>query len=148
MNRCDQEFDIETARSLRDSYFATFPGIGEWQEQTVSTARVNGYTATPLGRRRIARVEDGDASIINFPIQGTASDGFKTALVLLDEELAGMDAEIVHTQHDEMILEVRIEETERVAAIVRECMEKALSGMVADVPFEVDIEWADSWGKR
>ena len=86
--------------------------------------------------------------MINFPIQGTASDGLKIALVLLDRKLEGMDARILHTPHDEIIVEAKEEISEEVAEIVKVCMEKAFEKLVPTVPFEVDLKVKDSWGER
>ena len=85
-------------------------------------------------------------SVSNFPIQGTASDGFKLALIALDERLRGLEAKIVHVLHDEIIVEAKAEIAETVGKIMKECMERAFEEIFKDVPFEAKPIISDSWG--
>ena len=80
------------------------------------------------------------------PIKGTAVDGFKIALINLDNQIAGRDARIVHILHDEVIVEARVDIAEFVDLTVKNSMEKAFSGILSEVPFVVDPEIRDSWG--
>jgi len=80
------------------------------------------------------------------PIQGTAADGFKIALIDLDDQIAGKDARIVHILHDEVIVEARVDFVESVAVTVKNCMEKAFCDILPEVPFVVEPEIRDSWG--
>ncbi len=64
--------------------------------------------------------------LVNYPVQGTAADGFKMALINLDDELAGQDARIVHILHDEVIIEAREDIADFVAVTVKKCMEAGI----------------------
>ena len=85
-----------------------------------------------------------DESICNHPIQGTAADGFKSALIDLDRQLIGWEAKIVHILHDEIIVEVREDIAADVAVMVKDCMEQAFAGIIPEVPFVVEPEIRDS----
>ena len=85
-------------------------------------------------------------SLYNYPVQGTGADGFKYALVLMDNKLADMDARIVHVLHDEVIVEVKDEIVDEVAGIVKDCMEGAFRKLIPNVPFKVEPEIRDTWG--
>ena len=84
--------------------------------------------------------------MINYPVQGTAADGFKMALIRLDDELAGYDARIVHILHDEVIVEVRKDIADSVAVTVKNCMEQAFKDVLPEVPMVVEPVVKDSWG--
>ena len=75
--------------------------------------------------------------LYNYPVRGTAADGFKLALIDLDDQLDGKDARIVHILHDEVIVEARTDIVESVAETVKECMEKAFADVLPGVPFVV-----------
>jgi DNA polymerase-1 len=85
-------------------------------------------------------------SIVNFPVQGTGSDGFKYALWLLDGRLNGLDARVVHILHDEIIVEANDEIAEQVKGIVKDCMEKAFEQLDLGVSMLVEPEEGDAWG--
>ena len=87
-----------------------------------------------------------EGSLYNFPVQGTAADGFKLALIYLDEKLKDLDAQIVHILHDEVIVEAKADIADDVAKIVKICMEGAFNEILAAVPFKVEPEIRDSWG--
>ena len=79
-------------------------------------------------------------------MQGTAADGFKLALIYLDNQLAGHDARIVHILHDEVIVEARDDIADAVAVTVKNCMERAFIKIIPEVSFVVEPEVKDSWG--
>ena len=85
-------------------------------------------------------------SLYNYPVQGTAADGFKLALIKLDGKLSGLDAKIVHILHDEIIVEAKDDIADAVAVTVKNCMERAFINMLPGVPFVVVPEVKDSWG--
>jgi DNA polymerase-1 len=111
--------------------------------KTIEFARENGFVETLLGRRRYLR-DINSRNAINMPIQGTAADMIKIAMINLHRELAGNDgsARMLLQVHDELILEVTREEVETVGAIVRRCMCEALP---MDVPIVVDIGTGSNW---
>lgn len=117
-------------------------------DQTVNDARQNGYVITPLGRLLTVSNGTDPKSVSNFSIQGTASDGFKLALIALDERLKGLDAGIVHLLHDEIIVEANAEITEAVSEIVKECMESASEEIFRILPFRAKPVILDSWGSK
>ena len=106
----------------------------------------DGIVSTKLGRTLKVTKDSNVNSLYNYPVQGTAADGFKLALINLDEQLAGQDAKIVHILHDEVIVEARQDVADDVAAIVKKCMEKAFIEFLPGVPFVVEPEVRDSWG--
>lgn len=85
-------------------------------------------------------------SLYNYPVRGTAADGFKLALIDLNDQLDGQDARIVHILHDEVIVEARTDIVDSVAVIVKNCMEKAFSDILPEIPFVVEPEIRYSWG--
>ena len=89
---------------------------------------------------------DNCDSLYNYPVQGTAADGFKLALINIDRQLDGQDASIVHILHDEVIVEARTDIVDSVAVAVKNCMEKAFIDILPGVPFVVEPEKRESWG--
>jgi DNA polymerase-1 len=143
----------EEARSFIDSYFGAYTGISRYMVHIREIAAEQGYVETLLGRRRwipelSARNSQlrqaGERMAINMPIQGTAADIMKIALIRLHERLAAdrAHARMLLSVHDEVLLEVPRGEVERLAPVVREVMEGALK---LDVPLDVDIRAGDDW---
>src|SRR5208283_3615558 len=96
---------------------------------------VAGARAKKRARAEIGRIihipdDAGDRSLFNLPVQATGVDGFKLALVNVSEKLNGLDARIVHTQHDEIIIEARDDMVDQVQAIMKESMEEALGRII------------------
>jgi DNA polymerase I len=87
-----------------------------------------------------------DNSLFNWPVQANGADGFKLALYLVSRGLEGVDARIVNTLHDEIIIEARDDIEDQVQAIVKECMERSFEQIIPEVPFVVEPKIADSWG--
>jgi DNA polymerase-1 len=150
-----QRLNIPTdqAREILDSYFESFPNVHEFMERTVQEAKQRGYTTTILGRRRqIAELSSdnfrirqmGERMAQNAPVQGSAADVFKVAMVELDRALEerGLDTRMLLTVHDELVFEVPLPEREQVEALVREIMESAIE---LRVPLVVDVGFGSSW---
>jgi DNA polymerase I len=118
----------------------------------VEEALTAGYAKTALGRRRyLDQVVDNSNpgnKIKNFPIQGTASDGFKIALCRLNEKFQdmGLDAHLVLTLHDEIVVEARDELVGQVSEVVAECLKEAFMGIIPGMPFELEMRIAEAWG--
>jgi DNA polymerase I len=110
------------------------------------SAQNDGAISTTLGRRLKVSKDVNVNSLYNFPVQGTAADGFKMALIRIDDELADQDAGIVHILHDEVIVEAREDIVDGVAMAVGNCMEQAFKGILPDVPMVVGPVVKDSWG--
>jgi DNA polymerase I len=141
------------AQAFINTYFATYSGISYYMLAIKEQARNQGYVTTLLGRKRhipelAARNPTlraaGERMAINMPIQGTAADIVKIAMIRLDERLAagGFRARPLLQVHDELLLEVPRDEVDRLIPVLRETMESALP---LDVPLTVDVKIGDDW---
>ncbi len=141
------------AKEIIDNYFAQFPGIKRYMDDTIAFARENGYVETISGRRRNLRdINSQNANIrgfaernaINAPIQGSAADMIKIAMIRIAEWLNGSDLEtrMILQVHDELLFDVPKNELEVVQAKVKEIMEAA---MVLDVPVLVESGTGANW---
>ena len=141
------------AQAFINTYFATYSGISYYMLAIKEQARTQGYVTTLLGRKRqipelAARNPTlraaGERMAINMPIQGTAADIVKIAMIRLDERLleGGFRARPLLQVHDELLLEVPRDEVERLVPLLRETMESALP---LNVPLTVDIKVGDDW---
>ena len=133
------------AQELIDGYFGQFPSVQEFLHGAVEEAKQRGYTETMFGRRRYLpelrsdnwRVRQmGERMALNAPLQGSAADIIKLAMVEVDRQLAGTGATVLLQIHDELVAECPREDLHRVGSLLREAME----GIVAlDVPLVVDV---------
>jgi DNA polymerase-1 len=141
------------AQEFIASYFAAYSGISYYMLHIRESARQQGYVETLLGRRRwIPELEARNASLrgagermaINMPIQGTAADIMKIAMIRLHGRLraAGSPARLLLSVHDEVVLEVPRTLVPELAPLVRSTMEEALP---LDVPLDVDVKVGDDW---
>ena len=141
------------AQAFINTYFATYSGISYYMLAIKEQARDQGYVTTLLGRKRqipelAARNPTlraaGERMAINMPIQGTAADIVKIAMIRLDERLraGGFRARPLLQVHDELLLEVPRDEVDRLVPMLRETMESALP---LNVPLTVDIKIGDDW---
>ena len=152
-----QRMDIpnDQARDILDAFFAGFPRVREFMDQTVVEARRLGYTSTIMGRRR--RIPElasdnfrirqmGERMAQNAPVQGSAADVFKVATVRLAHALKeeGLRSRIVLTVHDELVLEVPESEMDACEALTRSVMEGAAHLLV---PLVVDIGFGPNWAE-
>jgi DNA polymerase I len=151
-----QRLDIapDEAEEIMDAYFASFPAIRDYLDRQVGHATVEGYTETILGRRRYIpelqaanpRVRDlGRRQALNAPIQGSASDVFKLAMIAVDralEERPELGCHMLLTVHDELVFEVPEEHVGAAAALVKERMETAVD---LEVPLRADAGWGANW---
>jgi DNA polymerase-1 len=141
------------AAEIIDQYFTTFPGIKRFMDNTMASAREKGYVETLLGRRRIIRdinsangVMRGFAerNAINAPIQGSAADMIKIAMINIynDFHKYSLQSRMTMQVHDELVFDVYKPELEQVKEIVGERMRKALP---LEVPVEVEMSHGDNW---
>lgn len=144
---------VDQARTYIDGFFSLYPRVRTYLDQVVARATEDGFTTTMLGRRRYVpelksrnpRVRSlGERQALNAPIQGSAADIIKLAMVRADEAIGANDARMVLTVHDELVFEVAEAEVEEVSAHVRTAMEKAVT---LRVPMEVDLGVGDNWGE-
>ena len=87
-----------------------------------------------------------DRSPFNLPVQATGTDGFKLPLYFISRGLEGMDARVVNTLHDEIIIEARDGIEDQVKVIVKESMEEAFKQIIPEVQFVAEIRVAETWG--
>jgi DNA polymerase-1 len=152
-----QRLDIPTdqAREILDAYFESFPNVHAYMEGTVREARDRGYTTTIFGRRRqLPELASGNFRIRqmgermaqNAPVQGSAADIFKLAMIELDRALDETESEsrMLLTVHDEIVLEVPVGEVEAVKITVRETMESVCQ---LKVPLVVDLGFGPNWAE-
>ena len=141
----------EEAESFIQAYFANYPGVQEYMIRTVYDAREKGYVTTLLNRRRWLpeigndnrRIREfAERTAINTPIQGSAADMIKVAMIQIDKKLQNFRSRMILQVHDELILEVRKEELAEVKALVKHEMESALP---LDVPIKADMGVGTNW---
>ena len=141
------------ARALMDEYFETFGGIRDYLGGVVEEARKTGYTETIMGRRRYLpdltsdnrqRREIAERMALNAPIQGSAADLIKVAMLNVERALLaqGLGSRLLLQVHDELVLEVAAGEREALEALVREQMATAAD---LAVPLDVSVGTGHSW---
>ncbi len=151
--RLSNELNIPTAQAkdFIDAYFARYPKIQELLDRTLAEARATGKVTTLFGRvRYIPEIHNKSFTVrgnaermaTNAPIQGTAADILKLAMIALDEKLDPRVARMLLTVHDEIVFEVREPEAEEVAGIVKETMQTIFP---LAVPLAVDADYGKSW---
>jgi DNA polymerase-1 len=141
------------AKKVIEDYYNTYKGVRRYMEEVPVRAREHGYVRSIYGRiRPLPGIGDRNANIrkaaereaINMPIQGTASDIVKIAMLKVEEEFKreGIAAQLLMQVHDELLVEASAETAEHVAGILKREMESAVS---LDVPLIVDVGIADNW---
>jgi len=147
------KISTEEAKEQMDAYFARFGGVRDYLEGVVEQARKDGYTSTVLGRRRYLPELDSsnrqlreaaERAALNAPIQGSAADIIKVAMIGVDQALreAGLKSRLLLQVHDELLLEVAAGEREIVEELVRDRMGGAYP---LDVPLEVSVGTGPTW---
>ena len=143
----------DEAKQLIDGYFETFPRVKDYMEQAKETARQQGYVTTLLGRRRyLPDINSANATVrgfaernaINAPIQGTAADIIKVAMIHIFERFQreGIRSKMILQVHDELNFSVLPEEKEKVETIVLEEMQRAFP---MEVPLVADSGFGQNW---
>ena len=141
------------AQDYIDVYFARYPGVKEYMDKTRELAHDRGYVETVFGRRLYLpeinsrngqRRQYAERTAINAPMQGTAADIIKRAMISVDRALADskVEAKVVMQVHDELVVEVLEKDVESVADLLRMEMESAAT---LKVPLIVDIGIGDNW---
>jgi len=108
-------------------YFSKFAGISKWRQASVAEARAKKRVRTRIGRLIHIPDDASNRSLFNLPVQATGTDGFKLALFSISGKLNGLHARIVHTLHDEIIVEAGDAMADRVHTIVKDSMEEAFN---------------------
>lgn len=149
----DLEISRKEAEQYIASYFAKYPKIKEYQERMIQMATDQGYVSTIFHRRRampelqsgnFVQRSFGERVAMNMPIQGSAADIIKIAMVKVHRVLkeGGYRSRLILQVHDELLIETHLEEREAVAKILKENMEQAVQ---LSVPLEVDVHMGDTW---
>jgi DNA polymerase-1 len=144
------------AAQLIETYFRLYPRVRAYMDEAVAAAREKGYAETVLGRRRVLRDissrnatarQAAERDAINTPIQGSAADLVKTAMVRIDRafKAEGLCARMVLQIHDELVFDTPVEEVDRVKEIVRREMTGAIDfGVPLDVGIGVGANWLEA----
>src|SRR5262245_24001382 len=143
----------QEAKKVIEDYYNTYKGVRRYMDEVPIRAREHGYVRSIYGRiRPLAGINDRNANIrkaaereaINMPIQGTASDIVKMAMLKVDEEFkrAGLESRLLMQVHDELLVEVPDKEVAKVTEVLKHEMESAVS---LDVPLVADVGVGDNW---
>ena len=147
------------AKAYIEAYFERYPGIRAYMERTKKFAREHGYVVTLFGRRchvpgindkNPARKSFMERAAINAPLQGSAADIIKRAMIRVMPALADarLKARMLLQVHDELLFEVPVKEAEKTAKLVKQVMEDAIHpALELDVPLIADTGLADSWAE-
>jgi len=147
------KISTDEAKEQMDSYFARFGGVRDYLESVVEQARKDGFTSTVLGRRRYLPELDSsnrqlreaaERAALNAPIQGSAADIIKVAMINVDKAItaAGLESRMLLQVHDELLFEVAPGERDALEDLVRAKMGSAYP---LDVPLEVSVGYGRSW---
>jgi len=145
------DMNVEESKQFIDTYFARYPGIKKYMDVTIAFAREHGYVTTMFNRRRyLPEINEKNFNVrqfaertaINTPIQGTAADIIKRAMISIDRKLQSLRSRMVLQVHDELVFDVYKPEFKQVAELVRIGMETAAE---LKVPLVADIGTGDNW---
>ncbi len=141
------------AQEFIDKYFETYPKVKEYMNNEVEFVAQNGYVETAFGRKRYLASElhssnyqireFAQRAAINQPLQGTAADLIKIAMIRVDKAIDKMKTKMIMQVHDELVFEVPKDELEQLKSIILDCM--ALKDQKLNVPLDVDINYGTSW---
>ena len=142
------------AKDFIKKYFEQFSGVKKYLDQTIEFTKKEGYCETLFGRRRyIPELSSqnfqlrsaGERMAINHPVQGTAADLIKMAMIEVDKKIKSLpDVRLILQVHDELVLEVKKGEEEKIGKLVQETMESVVK---LNVPVKVEVNIGHSWGE-
>ena len=149
----DLQINVKEAKDFIDNYLNTFPGIKDYMDKLISDAYKNGYVKTLMNRKRIIDEinnknymirQSGERMALNTPVQGSAADILKKAMIEIDNEFEkrNLKSKMLVQVHDELVFEVIKEEEKLLIEIVKNIMENTYK---LNVPLEVDIEMGYNW---
>ena len=149
----DLKISVRDAKEYIENYFATYPKVRQWLDGSVASAKATGYARTALGRRRRLEGINGKNAVMrnfeervamNMPVQGTAADVIKLAMVNTAKRLAaeGFRARLILQVHDELIVEAPETEADAVGRLLKEEMENAYK---CAVPLNVEVGVGRTW---
>lgn len=149
----DLNIPVLEAQNFIDAYFITYPKVKDYIDSQIKKAREDGFVTTILGRRRyLPEINNKNMGIrqfaerqaVNTPIQGSAADLIKLAMIKIHDELTGkkLKSRLIMQIHDELVFDVPSEESNELVGLVKEKMENVLQ---LDVPVRVDIKKGRNW---
>ncbi len=149
----DLNISVKEAKAYIEDYLGTYPDVRKFMKDAVDAAKTTGYAKTMFGRKReIKELASGnyqmrafgERAAMNTPVQGTAADIIKLAMIHVSKRLKeeNLESKLILQVHDELIVEAKKEEKERVCVILREEMERAAD---LKVPLKVDMHTGQSW---
>lgn len=149
----DLGISVYEARRYMQNYFATYPGVKRFMDDCVAFAKENGYVKTLYGRKRYipelqasvyATRAFGERVAMNMPLQGTASDIIKAAMIEVDKKLAegGYKAKLIMQVHDELIVDCPLPEKDNVEKLLKTCMQNVAE---LSVPLIADVGSGENW---
>ncbi len=144
---------VKKAASYIERYFARFSGVRQYMDEIIAKAKNDGYVTTLLGRRRYLpelrssnyNVRSfGERAALNTPIQGTAADIIKLAMIDVSKKLeeGGYRSKLILQVHDELVIDTAGDEVSAVSNLLKECMENAYE---IDVPLVAQVSMGDNW---
>ena len=145
------ELNLGESKQFIDTYFERYPGIRKYMDEMIQTAREKGFVTTLSGRRRylpeinsrnFQRRQFAERIAINSPIQGTAADMIKIAMIRIDSDIAKMKSKMILQVHDELVFDAYNDELEELQKIVQTRMSKAIR---MKVPLIVDMGVGPNW---
>lgn len=147
------KIDRDVAKQIIDRYFEEFSGVKTWLEKTLTDAYAKGYVETLGGfRRYLVELKQGNYRVraagerqaINAPVQGTAADIIKAAMMKLNSKLKDFNTKMILQVHDELVFEVPDSEVEEVFPVIKEAMEKTFK---LSVPIKIEAKIGQNWGQ-
>ena len=149
----DLGINIKMAKEFMDNYLETYPGISEYMEEEKQNAYKHGYVKTLMNRKRVIEElqsknylvrSGGERIALNTPIQGTAADILKKAMIEIYDKFRelGLKSKMLIQVHDELVFNVKKDEMDQVTEIVRDIMEDTYP---LEAPLKVDIEYGNDW---
>ena len=143
------------AKSIIDNYFIQYPSVKQYMDRSINFAKEHGYVETVMGRKRwLKDIYSANFTVrgyaernaINMPIQGTAADMIKLAMIAIHKELAksGLKSKMLLQVHDELVFDVPANELSDVQPIIKHCMENAMK-LPCDVPLNVETGSGHNW---
>jgi len=149
----DLGIGLEEAQGFIDAYFVTYPQVKDYIDGQIERAKNDGFVTTIMGRRRYVPEilsknmmlrQFAERQAVNTPIQGSASDLIKLAMIDIHKEfkVRKLKSKMILQIHDELLFDVEKAELEELTALVRERMENVLK---LDVPVKVDVKAGDNW---
>lgn len=145
------DMNMGESKQFIDTYFARYPGIRQYMEDVIASTQKDGYVTTLFGRRRyIPEINSRNRTVrqfaertaINTPIQGTAADMIKVAMIEIHKKIKGMKSKMILQVHDELVFDVHKDELDRMKKIVKSVMEGSVK---LDVPVKADMGVGDNW---